>query len=59
VDPAKYMAYNAAYKLGHVKTIPDGDDYCEFCLEETTEKEREDFASASARWAYIDKCHGM
>jgi len=56
VDPAKYMAYNPDFKLAHSKAIPDGDDYCEFCVHRTTAKERKDFASATADWLYIDHC---
>ena len=56
VDPAKYMAYNPDYKLAHTKALPDGDPCCEFCLEQTTAKEREDFASDDASWSYIDQC---
>jgi len=56
VDPAKYMAYNPDYKLAHTRALPDGDKFCEFCLERTTAKEREDFASDDASWAYIDQC---
>jgi len=58
VDPAKYMAYNPDYKLAHTKALPDGDPCCEFCLEQTTAQEREDFASDDAEWAYIDHCRG-
>lgn len=56
VDPAKYMAYNPNYKLAHVTAIPDGSPYCEFCIKETTQKERKDFASPRADWNYIDRC---
>lgn len=55
VDPAKYMAYNKNYKLAHVKAMPDGDDYCEFRVVRTTEKEQTDFDNPDAQWAYIDK----
>jgi len=56
VDPAKYMAYNPDYVLAHVKALPDGDDYCEFCVRQTSPKERADFASEDADWLYIDHC---
>jgi len=56
VDPAKYMAYNPNYKLAHVTAIPDGSPYCEFCIEETTQQERDNFASPDADWDYIDRC---
>jgi len=58
VDPAKYMAYNPDFKLAHTKALPDGDSCCEFCLEQTTAKEREGFASDDADWTYIDHCRG-
>lgn len=55
VDIAKYMAYNPNYKFMHIKTLPDGDDDCEFAVRPTTEKERKDFATEDADWLYIDK----
>jgi len=58
VDPAKYMGYNPSYVLAHVKALPGGDDYCEFCVRQTSPKEREDFASEDADWLYIDHCGG-
>jgi hypothetical protein len=56
VDPAKYMAYNPKFKLAHVKALPDGDEYCEFCIRETSQQERDDFQSDDRDWLYIDKC---
>ena len=58
VDPAKYMAYNPEFKLAHMKALPDGDDYCEFCIARTTEEERRAFESDSADWLFIDDCDG-
>lgn len=56
VDAAKYMYYNPDYKLIHTKAMPaDGVDYCEFCVQETTEKEKEDFFSEDKDWSYIDE----
>jgi hypothetical protein len=55
VDPAKYMAFNPNYKLIHTKSIPNGDGYCEFKIESTTKKEREDFFKKDSDWSYIDK----
>ena len=40
VDPIKYMSYNPSYKLIHLKTIPDGYDYCEFAITQTSEEDR-------------------
>lgn len=55
VDPAKYMTFNPNYKLTHTKSIPNGDEYCEFKIEPTTKKEREDFFEKDINWSYIDK----
>lgn len=54
VDPAKYMAFNPNFKLIHVKALPDGNEYCEFAIRPTTEKERKDFADKAKDWSYID-----
>jgi len=55
VDPAKYMAFNSNFKLIHTKTIPNGDEYCEFIVKPTTEQERKDFFEEDKDWLYIDK----
>jgi len=55
VDTAKYMAFNPNYKLIHTKAMPDGDEFCEFALRPSTEKERTDFFSEDKEWLYIDK----
>jgi len=55
VDPAKYMAFNANFKLIHTKAQPDDDAYCEFAVRPTTEQERKDFAAKDKDWSYIDK----
>jgi len=55
VDPAKYMAYNPNFKLIHTKTIPDGNEYCEFIIKSTTKQERKDFFEEDKDWSYIDK----
>lgn len=54
MDTAKYMGYNPKYKLVHIKCVSDGDEYCEFAVRPTTEKEREDFSSEDKDWFYID-----
>lgn len=54
VDPAKYMAYNPDYALVHTKCIPDGDEFCEFVIRETTEQEKKDFTDDNEDWTYID-----
>ena len=55
VDPAKYMAFNSRFKLIHLKTLPDGEDYCELAVRATSEKEREDFSARDKDWSYIDR----
>jgi len=55
VDPAKYMAYNPDFALIHTKSIPDKDDYCEFIIRNTTEKEKKDFFEEDKDWSYIDQ----
>lgn len=55
VDPAKYMAFNPEFKLIHTKTIPDGNEYCEFIMKSTTEQERKDFFEKNEDWSYMDK----
>lgn len=54
VDVAKYMAFNPDYKMVHVKTLPDGDDYCELVVRPTSKKEKEDFLDDNTEWSYID-----
>lgn len=55
IDPAKYMAYNSDYKLVHLKALPDGDDYCEFTVKRTTDKDKEDYTLENTDWKSIDK----
>ncbi len=55
VDPAKSMSVDSMEKVGHVKAVPDGDEYCELAFRPTTEKERKDFADKEADWEYIDR----
>lgn len=55
VDPTKYMAYNPEYVLVHRKSIPDGDQFCEFIVRKTTKKEQKDFQSQEQDWSYIDE----
>ena len=55
VDPAKYMAYNQDFALVHTKSIPDGDEYCEFKIRKTTKQEQQDFLNKDSDWSYIDK----
>ncbi len=55
VDPAKYMAFNPNFKLIHLSTLSEGDDYCEFVLKPTTEQDREDFTAKDTDWLRIDK----
>jgi hypothetical protein len=55
VDLAKYMAFNPNFKLVHTKTLPDGDEYCEFAVRPVSEQERKDFADKDKDWRYIDR----
>ena len=55
VDPAKYMTFNPNFKLIHIRTLPDGDEYCELAIRPTTEQERKDFADKDKGWSYIDR----
>jgi len=55
VDPAKYMAFNPDFKLVHIKTLPDGDEYCELTVRPTTEQDRKDFSAKDTDWSRIDK----
>ena len=55
VDPAKYMAFNPSFKLIHIKTLPDGDEYCELTVRPTTEQDRKDFTAKDTDWSRIDK----
>ncbi|MFW6325690.1 MAG: L-2-amino-thiazoline-4-carboxylic acid hydrolase [Desulfovermiculus sp.] len=54
MDTAKYMGYNPYYKLKHHKAVPDGDEYCEFEIENTTPEEREDFSTPGRDWFFMD-----
>lgn len=53
VDPAKYMAFNPDYKLIHTKSIPNGDEYCEFIIRPCSEQEKKDFRENND-WSYVD-----
>jgi hypothetical protein len=55
VDIPKYMSFNPNFKLVHMKTLPDGEEYCEFALRPTTEPERKDFADKHKDWSYLDR----
>ena len=55
MDTAKYMGYNPYYKLVHHKALPDGDDCCEFEVQQTTPEERKDFATPGKDWFYMDR----
>ncbi|MDZ7758668.1 MAG: L-2-amino-thiazoline-4-carboxylic acid hydrolase [Desulfovermiculus sp.] len=54
MDTAKYMGYNPLYKLVHHQALPDGDECCEFEVQETTPEERDDFATPGRDWFYMD-----
>ncbi|MBU1050171.1 L-2-amino-thiazoline-4-carboxylic acid hydrolase, partial [Candidatus Bipolaricaulota bacterium] len=50
VDPAKFMAFDGKHTLAHLKTIPDGDDYCEFCVRPVTDEEISAFRKSDPAW---------
>jgi predicted hydrocarbon binding protein len=54
VDPVNAMAFNPQFKMIHTKALPDGDEFCEFAIIPTTEKEREDFRTENIDWAEAD-----
>ena len=56
VDPAKYIAYDGVHALAHLKTIPDGDEFCEFCIREATDEELRAFRSDDPAWVSADQC---
>ncbi|MFW5928469.1 MAG: L-2-amino-thiazoline-4-carboxylic acid hydrolase [Thermoplasmatota archaeon] len=56
VDPAKYMGYNEKYIQIHEKAISAGDEYCEFCVRQSTKKERGLFETADDDFDDIDEC---
>ncbi len=55
MDTAKYMGYNPRYKFVHLKALPDGDACCEFQIQETTSREREDFLTEGRDWFHMDR----
>ena len=55
VDPASSMAFDQRCKYVHTKAIPDGDDYCELVMRSTTEKDKEEFASADTDWDSVEQ----
>ncbi len=55
VDVAKYMAFNSNYKMVHLKSLPDGDEYCEFCVLPTTNEDKRNFDDNNKGWRYIDR----
>ena len=55
VDPAKYMGFNPNYKMIHTKNLPSHDEFCEFIIEETTEKERNEFFDENSDWSHLDE----
>lgn len=55
VDPAKYMGYNEDTVQIHHKAISAGDEYCEFEMRESTEKEKQIFRSEIKEFFEIDE----
>jgi len=55
MDTAKYMGYNPHYKLVHHQAVPEGDECCEFEIQQTTPEERDDFTTPGKDWFYMDR----
>ena len=53
VDPASSMAFNPDHKLVQLKSLPDGDPYCELVMRPTTEEDRAEFAADDTNWSII------
>jgi len=53
VDPASSMAFNPDYKLVQLKSLPDGDPYCELVMRPSTEEDRAEFAADDTNWSII------
>jgi len=54
-DPAKLMGFNEDYIKIHKKAIPKGDDYCEFIVRSSTEKEKKLFRSDDEDFSDVDE----
>ncbi len=54
VDPASAMEFDPRCKLVHTKAIPDGDEYCELVMRQTTENDRREFDSPDTDWLSIE-----
>ncbi len=55
VDIAKYMAFNLNYKMVHLNSLPEGDEYCEFRILPTTDEDTKDFDDNNKDWRHIDR----
>ncbi len=55
VDPAKFIAYDGVHTFPHLKTIPDGDEFCEFCIREATDAELRAFQTDDPAWVKADR----
>ena len=53
MDPASSMAFNPDYKLVQLKSLPDGDPYCELVMRPSTEEDRAEFAADDTDWSII------
>jgi len=58
VDPASSMAFNADVKLVHIKSVPDGDPFCELAMRPTTAGDRQAFAARDTDWQSIERSTG-
>jgi hypothetical protein len=54
VDPASSMAFNPDFKLVHIKSLPEGDPYCELAMRPATERDKTEFACDETDWSIIE-----
>ena len=47
------MAFNPDYKLVQLKSLPDGDPYCELVMRPSTAEDRAEFATDDTNWSII------
>ncbi len=55
VDAAKYMAYNEDHVQTHTKALSAGDEFCEFEIKPSTEKQKKLFEDDSEDFSKVDE----
>lgn len=55
VDPASSMTFNPDHKLIHIKSLPNGDSYCELVMRPSTEEDRGEFSADDTDWSVIQE----